>query len=92
MGDIKNQYKKNQYLLETDGEIKGFDANIIQSNNNKYTLQFANNDDAKNILSYCLQQNIGIKSYHEILPSLNEIFINLVEGNSAARQFETNTI
>ena len=38
-----------------------------------------------------LQQGAAIQSFHEILPSLNEIFIQLVEGTPAARQFQTVT-
>jgi ABC-2 type transport system ATP-binding protein len=43
------------------------------------------------VLRYYLQQGISINSFHEILPSLNEIFIQLVEGTPAARQFQTLT-
>jgi ABC-2 type transport system ATP-binding protein len=42
-------------------------------------------------LRYYLQQNESINSFHEILPSLNEIFIQLVEGTPASRPFQTVT-
>jgi ABC-2 type transport system ATP-binding protein len=39
------------------------------------------------VLNYYLQQDSSIISFNEILPSLNEIFIQLVEGSSV-RQFQ----
>ncbi|HEX6334322.1 MAG TPA: ATP-binding cassette domain-containing protein [Flavisolibacter sp.] len=43
------------------------------------------------VLRFYLDQDAAIVSFHEILPSLNEIFISLVEGTPAARQFQTIT-
>ncbi len=40
------------------------------------------------VLQYFLQTDAAIVSFHEILPSLNDIFIKLVEGTPLARQFE----
>jgi ABC-2 type transport system ATP-binding protein len=87
--DIKHQFKENKFKLVTDKEIQGFDQLIIDKSGTQYTLQYTGNDDAKIILQHCLQHDIQILSYQEILPSLNEIFIKKVEG-SAARKFESN--
>ncbi len=87
--EIKERFKKNIYELETDGTLIGFDKNILSHTNHIYTLQFANDDEATSLLAYCLQQKFKIKTYSEILPSLNEIFISLVEGDGAVRKFET---
>jgi len=35
-----------------------------------------------------MNQGSSIHSFREMLPSLNEIFIRLVEGTPTARQFE----
>jgi len=40
------------------------------------------------VLQYFLSQNAPITSFREILPTLNEIFIKLVEGTPMARQFQ----
>jgi len=40
------------------------------------------------VLRYFIDQGEGIVSFTEILPSLNDIFIRLVEGTPLARQFE----
>jgi ABC-2 type transport system ATP-binding protein len=40
------------------------------------------------VLEYFIGRNIGITAFTEILPSLNDIFIRLVEGTPLARQFQ----
>jgi ABC-2 type transport system ATP-binding protein len=45
----------------------------------------SNND----VLRHFLEQDVKIDAFNEILPSLNEIFIKLVEGTPSARAFET---
>jgi ABC-2 type transport system ATP-binding protein len=45
---------------------------------------FTNND----ILQYFMNKGLRIESFNEILPSLNDIFIRLVEGTPTARQFQ----
>ncbi len=39
-----------------------------------------------------IDQQSGISSFTELLPSLNEIFIKLVEGTSLSRQFQPQSI
>lgn len=45
---------------------------------------YTNND----VLDYFIHKGLPIDSFNEILPSLNEIFIRLVEDTPAARQFQ----
>ncbi len=45
---------------------------------------FSNND----VLQYFINKGLLIESFNEILPSLNDIFIRLVEGTPSARQFQ----
>jgi len=40
------------------------------------------------VLQYFMQQQCNIMAFHEILPSLSDIFIKLVEGTPLSRQFE----
>lgn len=48
-------------------------------------------DGTKNndVLSHFLAQGVQIDAFNEVLPSLNDIFINLVEGTPTARAFES---
>lgn len=86
---IKEQFKLNHFKLEINEELKGFDEHIISQNGNEYILHFNNHQDANLVLTHCIQHQIKIISFQEVLPSLNEIFIQEVEG-SAARQFINN--
>jgi ABC-2 type transport system ATP-binding protein len=40
------------------------------------------------VLIYFLQKNVMIMGFYELLPSLNDIFIRLVEGTPLSRQFQ----
>jgi len=86
---IKEQFKLNHYRLEINNDLIGYDQHIVSKNGNEYILHFNNQHEVNAVLNYCIQQQIKITSFQEILPSLNEIFISQVEG-SAARQFSNN--
>ena len=45
---------------------------------------YSNND----VLQYFISKGLHIASFNEILPSLNDIFIKLVQGTPTARQFQ----
>ena len=85
--EIKNRFKKNLYRLVINESLEGFEENIIQKNPDGYVLQFKNEHESKALLQHCIIQNYHIKTYEEILPSLNEIFIQQVENSQASRQF-----
>ncbi|HRF26628.1 MAG TPA: DUF4162 domain-containing protein, partial [Ferruginibacter sp.] len=40
------------------------------------------------VLSHFIRQGVQIHSFQEVLPSLNDIFIKLVEGTPSTRQFQ----
>ncbi len=93
--NIKQQFKQNLYRV-------GFNAMPTNTNNDAFEIVKQNEDysmivkitdghSPNDILRYFLQSDAGINSFNEILPSLNEIFIELVEGTPAARQFQTVT-
>jgi len=49
--------------------------------------EYSNND----ILQYFINKGLAVESFNEILPSLNDIFIKLVEGTPSTRQFQAVT-
>ena len=83
---IKEEWKKNIFLLETKEAIPQLNAEILNEVNHQYTIKLREHQDANQILSQCIQQGISIIKFQEIYPTLNEIFIEKVEG-SAARAF-----
>ena len=51
------------------------------------TLKISSDTDTNNVLRYFMDQQLQISEFTEVLPSLNDIFIKLVEGTTAERQF-----
>ena len=90
--EVKQQFKENLFRIS-------FDAMPLNTNNDAFTIVRQNDDYSlvvkinegyapNDILKYFLHSNANIYSFNEILPSLNDIFIRLVEGTPATRQFQ----
>jgi ABC-2 type transport system ATP-binding protein len=90
--NVKQQFKENKFSIHlssipTAVESPAFlideqkDAELIVKINEGYK--------SNDVLNYFIQANYTIDSFKEILPSLNEIFIKLVENtHSTARAFQ----
>ncbi len=90
--EVKQQFKENLYSIgfeklpiipETNTSFE-----IIGRKENSLILKINEGYGPKDVLQFFLQQQQNILSFQEILPSLNDIFIKLVEGTPLARQFE----
>ena len=88
---VKQQFKENLFEIGFD-KIPEIQANpafeVIGKRNNSLIVKIKEGFSPNNVLQFFIQQNIGIVSFTEILPSLNDIFIKLVEGTPLARQFQ----
>lgn len=93
--NIKQEFKESLFRI-------GFSAMPSTNHNNTFDIIKQNEDysltvkinegsSPNDVLQYFIQQNIVITSFTEMLPSLNDIFIQLVEGSPAARQFQNLT-
>ena len=93
--DVKQRFKENLFKIS-------FDAMPLNVNNNSFTIVRQNDDysfvvkideahSPNDVLRYFLQSNANIRSFNEILPSLNDIFIRVVEDTPASRQFQNLT-
>lgn len=89
---IKHQYKENLFrvtfsepLLAEHLAVDLFE--VVKKNGQELIikLQYASNND---VLQYFINRGLKIESFNEILPSLNEIFIRLVEDTPVTRQFQ----
>jgi ABC-2 type transport system ATP-binding protein len=94
VGNIKQDFKENIFEV-------GFDQNVLaehtaihlfdvkEVNNKKIRIRinegFSNND----VLQFFVHKGLNIRSFNEVLPSLNDIFIKLVQGTPEARQFQS---
>ena len=91
---VKQDFKENLFgiQLEADpGTIQSPAFEIIGANNKEMTVRIREGYKANDVLSYFINSGASIISFKEIMPSLNDIFIKLVEGTPTARQFENIT-
>ena len=94
VGDIKQQFKENNFLIQTDNEV-AINPNpifsTVSNEKNKILVKINEGYQSNDVLKYLLQENVNIVAYNELLPSLNDIFIKLVENTHAtARAFQNN--
>jgi ABC-2 type transport system ATP-binding protein len=89
---IKQQFKENNYSIEIKAGA-GLNSNsiftIISEAASKYLIKINEGHSVNNVLQHIIEQKIELIGFNEVLPSLNEIFIKLVEGTHAgARAFQ----
>ncbi|MEO6071551.1 MAG: ATP-binding cassette domain-containing protein [Chitinophagaceae bacterium] len=93
--NIRQDFKQNLYSIgfNTAPAIEGNHTFQIVKEEADQSFVVKINDGYRpnDVLNYFLQREADIISFHEILPSLNEIFIQLVEGTPASRQFQNVT-
>jgi len=89
---VKHQFKENLFsigLEEMPPALNGATPfEMIGAKDHSLVVKIKEGNKPNDVLSYFLQQGAGIISFNEILPSLNDIFIKLVEGTPVSRQFE----
>lgn len=92
VAEIKQKFKENQFKIRLQDKPSNTNSqafSILQENSNDLTVKINEGFRSNDVLMHFLQQGTTIESFHEILPSLNEIFIRIVEGSSAlTRSFQ----
>jgi ABC-2 type transport system ATP-binding protein len=92
--DIKQTYKQNLFSIKFENEVlpehlATYLFEVKTAGKNELTIQKHAEYNNNEILQYFLSKGLQINAFNEILPSLNEIFIRLVEGtNATARAFQ----
>jgi ABC-2 type transport system ATP-binding protein len=90
--DVKQQYKQNLFRIAFYEPPVTTPANafeiVEEGKDNTLTVKISNAHTPNDVLRHFLQQDAPIHSFNELLPSLNDIFIQLVEGTPAARKFQ----
>ncbi len=90
---VKHDFKENLFKVNFTNKLLAehlaiYLFEVIRKNDHEVIIKldpgYTNND----VLQYFISKGLSIESYNEILPSLNEIFIRLVEGTPTARQFQ----
>ncbi len=92
VADVKQQFKENKFSIKLH-EIPALTTNesfeIVDQKANAFTVKIKEGFRSNDVLQFFLQQNVTVEGFNEILPSLNDIFIQLVEGTkSVSRAFQ----
>ncbi len=89
---VKQQYKDNLFhigLQQVPQTIQSNYFEVIKQENNILEVKIKEGATTNNVLQHFIQEGVGVTEFHEILPTLNDIFIKVVGNTPLARQFET---
>lgn len=79
--EIKDSYETNKVLIETTDEIeeilKKLKVDVLDKNDDEYLVS-ADADDRRKLLKELVKNNIDVKTFKVIKPTLHEIFIEKV--------------
>jgi ABC-2 type transport system ATP-binding protein len=92
--NVKQDFKQNLFRIGFD-DVPSLQVHpsfeVVKQEDHSLIVRIKEGYSPNDILSYYIQQQVAILSFNEILPSLNEIFIQLVKGTPSARQFQSVT-
>jgi ABC-2 type transport system ATP-binding protein len=90
--EVKQNFKENLFSIgvnQLPGSLNGNSPfEVVGNKEQAFVVRIKPGSKPNDVLQYLLQQGSEIHSFNEILPSLNDIFIKLVEGTPTARQFQ----
>jgi ABC-2 type transport system ATP-binding protein len=93
--EVRQQFKEGLFhitLAEKPSFANNGTFDVVRSENDtSFVVKIHDTASPNLVLQHFIQQNISVLSFQEILPSLNDIFIQLVEGTPASRQFQNVT-
>ena len=86
VSDIKHQYKENLFAIGFKGEfpkeLQNGEFEIISEQQGKLVIRAAEGHSPNELLKGLIDRHVEIRSYHEILPTIDEIFIKRVEESN----------
>jgi len=89
---IKQEYKQNIFRLGghvLPEQLMTHIFEVVKHQPDQLLLKLNHDTKSNDVLQHFINQGVNINSFNEVLPSLNDIFIRLVEGShTATRQFQ----
>ena len=84
VADIRDEHKENIYRLQLDGEVNSVLVSKynITSDKSDHFFSLEKGQESNDLLAELINKGIGIRTFEEKLPSLNEIFIKLVQNEN----------
>ncbi len=90
---IKQDFKENLFSLQlatAPATLTSEAFTIVGDKNNKLTVKISDGYTSNDVLQHFIQHGSLIESFHEMLPTLNQIFIREVEGTKGHYPFISN--
>jgi len=86
---VKQDFKENIFSITLDQvpPVLPQGIEVLKQQENTLTFHLKEGQSANGVLQHFIGQGCTISAFAELLPSLNEIFIRLVQDTSAARAF-----
>ena len=94
VNQVKQQYKENLFKIGFEEQPSNISSNAFEAIgkvDSSLIVKINEGYGSNDVLKHFIQQDITITGFNELLPSLNEIFIKLVEGTALSRQFQAVT-
>ncbi len=88
---VKQDFKEHLFSVGAAADAGQWQTplfNVIGQKEQKAIIKLQDGVSNNEVLQYLIQQGVSIQSFNEILPSLNDIFIKIVEGTPTARKFD----
>jgi ABC-2 type transport system ATP-binding protein len=89
---VKNDFKENKFSIQLHEAPSIIDSpvfEVIDNEGNELIVRINDGFKSNDVLRYFIERQINIEGFNEILPSLNDIFIRLIEGTKATtRSFQ----
>lgn len=93
VASIKQQFKQNKFSVKTAEPLHHLQHEsftLVEEKEKEYIVKINEGFTGNQVLQSFITNNANILSYNEILPSLNEIFIQQVQGTKAVTRAFTN--
>ena len=94
--EVKQRYKENLFLLEFEKPCEIVPSpnlfETIRQSPESLVVRIGPGRTPNELLQHFLNEKAPLTGFRELLPSLNDIFIKLVEGTPVSRQFEKKEI
>jgi len=81
INEVRQQFKENIFRIELGEPPAGLpDAiSVLQQSGSQMTFHLNEGSDSNAVLEHFIRERNQIRAFHEVLPTLNEIFIRLVK-------------
>jgi ABC-2 type transport system ATP-binding protein len=89
--NVKQEFKENLFRINASPlpvHLENTLFEVLSINEQGLTIRIKEGHGPNEVLRYFIDHQSNITAFIELLPSLNEIFIKLVEGTSLSRQFQ----